>query len=129
MSCEDDYSVSRFPFENLTRGDTYEFPFLAEETTDEEITDATVWTARDLSGGTFSCKVRIASEDGEEWTDATVSIDDTDAATGSYSLLLSDTGTAVPGYQYLFDIEYVEGTSIETLVAGYFTFEADVTHA
>lgn len=128
MSCDDDYSVARFPFEGLVRGDTYIFPFVAEETTDAEITDATVWTPRDLSGGTFSCQVRVGSEDGSVWTDATVSIDSTDAAVGGYALLLSDTTTAVPGYQYLFDIELTVGTSIETLVSGYFVFEADVTH-
>ena len=128
MSCDDDYSVAREPFPGLVRGDTYDFPFLSEETTDTVITDDTVWTPRNLSAGTFACMVRVGSEEGDEWTEATVVIDDSDAADGSYVLRLSTTGTAVPGFQYLFDIQYTEGSSIETLIAGYFEFEADVTH-
>lgn len=129
VSCDPSYELPTVPFEGLTRGDTYEFPFLSEETTDDEITDATVWTPRDLSGGTFVATVRVGSEDGDEWSGATVAIDDTDAGVGGYTLSLTGTTSAVPGYQYFFDIEYTEGSSIETLVKGYFTFEADVTHA
>lgn len=129
MSCDPYYGLELQPFEGLTRGDTYELPFVSEETTDDEITDATVWTARDLSGGTFAATVRIGSEDGDVWADASLTIDDTDAATGRYTAILTSTSSAVVGYQYFFDIEYTEGTSIETLVKGYFTFDADVTHA
>lgn len=129
MSCDPDYSLEVQPFEGLTRGDTYELPFVSEETTDAEITNATVWTPRDLSAGTFAVTARVGSEDGDEWVDATLAIDDSNANVGAYILLLSDTTGAVPGYQYFFDIEYTEGSSIETLVKGYFTFDPDVTHA
>lgn len=129
VSCDPDYSLEVVPFEGLTRGDTYEFPFRGEETTDEEITDDTVWTGRDLSAGTFATTLRVGSVDGEVWTDATATIISTDAATGYYTLRLEDTATAVPGYQYWFDVEYTDGDDIETLVIGYITFEPDVTHA
>jgi hypothetical protein len=129
VSCDPYYGLDPVPFEGLTRGDTYAFPFLSEETTDDEITEATVWTPRDLSGGTFAVTVRVGSEDGDEWADASITVDDTGAASGAYTVELSDTTSAVPGYQYFFDVEYTEGTSIETLVKGYFTFEADVTRA
>jgi hypothetical protein len=129
VSCDPKYSLDPVPFEGLTRGDTYELPFRSEETVDTEITDDTVWTPRDLSAGTFAVMARIGSEEGAEWTDATLVIDATGAGDGDYTLVLSDTGDAVPGYQYWFDIEYTEGTNIETLVKGYFTFDADVTRA
>lgn len=129
VSCDPDYSLETLAFEGLTRGDTYEFPFVSEETTDTEITDSTVWTPRDLSAGTFATTVRVGSEDGDEWSSATATIDDSGAASGAYTLILTGTTDAVPGYQYFFDVEYTEGSSIETLVKGYFTFDPDVTHA
>lgn len=128
VSCDPDYSLEVVPFEGLTRGDTYEFPFRSEETSDTEITDDTVWTGRDLSAGTFAVTVRIGSTEGELWADAIATIDDTDAATGHYTLRLEDTSSAVQGYQYWFDVEYTDGDDIETLVIGYFTFDPDVTH-
>lgn len=127
MSCDDDYGVAREEFRGLTRGDTYDLPFLSEETEDEVITDATVWTARDLSGGTFECQVRVGSPDGEQWA-GTATVLSSNAAIGLYTLRLSNTGAVVPGYEYVFDIEYTEGSTIETLVAGVLEFEADVTH-
>ena len=129
VSCDPYYGLDVLAFEGLTRGDTYEFPFLSEETTDSVITDATVWTPRDLSGGVFAATVRMGSEDGDEWSTASIAVDDSGAATGNYVVSLTGTSGAVPGYQYFFDVEHTEGGSVETLVKGYITFEADVTHA
>lgn len=129
VSCDpNEYGVPTYEYLDLPRGDTVVLPFLIEEMADPEADPddpATVWQGRDLSGGAFSCQVRSNSAEGPLWV--TPVIDDSGAATGSFTVTLGDTTSAVPGVDYVGDVEYVEGGVTETLLGFLLRFDSDVT--
>lgn len=130
--CSGDYGPPIVDFRGLYRGDYVAIPFLSEEMDDPDADPNdpdTVWNPRDLSGGTFECKIRVGSAYGDEWGTAPT-ISASGAASGEYTMPLaaSLTETAVPGMEYVYDIEYTEDGEPETLVRGVLTFEADVTY-
>jgi hypothetical protein len=132
VSCDDErYGPPEAEFDGLYRGDTHVLPFLAEEMddpTDDPDDPATVWVARDLSAGVFTCQARVGSEEATSaW--ATLAVNDSGAATGEFDVTITSTQAAlgVPGVDYWADVEYVDGGVTETLVKFRFTFDPDVT--
>jgi hypothetical protein len=97
------------------RGDTIALPFT--------ITEA--GQPIDITDRTYAAKIRKVGA--KNATVITFTVDVTDAETGQIILRMAETVTANLGGSYSWDLQQTDEGAVRTLVAGEWTFDADVS--
>lgn len=96
------------------RGDTVALPFTITEG----------GTPVDITGRTFAAKLRKTGSKNSTTIPFTVEI--ADAAAGQIIIRMAETVTNNLGGSYSWDLQQTSGGAVRTLVAGEWTFDADV---
>jgi len=100
----------------VSRGDTDGIPIVIREG----------GVAADLSGRTYTAQLRRAQN---ATTAVDITVDTTDADTGTLVLRLDPAVTETLSGDYFWDLEQTVGGTVRTILKGTWTFDLDVTRA